>query len=609
MGPIRFFKSIQWKIIIVYVLLILIAMQVIGAYFVKALESHYVNNFSQTLDQQTSLFAYNVQGHLSQRTSEDAQASVTDINFLVDTIFTAPQIEAQVLDRNGIVVGTTSDKQAIIGQKNTQLEVKRALAGAKEESIRLHPINGHRMKIITQSIKVDNDIIGAVYIMASMEDMYETINDINRILATGTVIALLLTAGLGITLARTITSPIQEMTTHAVAMADGDFTRQVKIYGKDEIGRLAQAFNELSARLSVALKENEEEKNKLASILLNMSDGVIATDRAGNIILVNHKVEEMLQQPTAELEGRTITEILPIPQDDIRQSKDDNHLLIELTQKGQVKTLQVSQSHLTNTKENEQGIIFVLQDVTQQEQLARERKEFVANVSHELRTPLTTMKSYLEALEDGVLENKELAPRFLKVTQNETERMIRLVNDLLQLSKMDGKVGPAKLQWVPFELLVKERIEHFSVDARQREIDINFQSEEELPLIQVDKDQMTQVIDNLISNALKYSNPESHVYVEVKLTEQAKGEQGLQIDIRDEGVGIPESDLPHIFTRFYRVDKARSREMGGTGLGLSIAREMIEAHHGSISIQSEYEQGTTVSIILPLSQQKKGAAS
>jgi two-component system sensor histidine kinase VicK len=606
MKRLKILDRIHWKFITIYILLILIAMQVIGAYFIKALESHYVNNFTRMLDQQASLFSYSIQNYLEEPvepTEEEELEQYKDINFLIDRIFSAPNVDIQVLDKNGIVVGTNTDKQAIIGQRNTQIEVKRALLGTRDETIRINPKNGHRMKILSLPIKVGEEVVGAIYLMASMEEMYQTIRDINNILATGTFIALALTAGLGIALAKTITSPIKEMTTQATAMADGDFSRQVKIYGKDEIGQLANAFNHLSDRLSKALSENAEEKNKLASILFYMSDGVVATDRRGRIILMNHTAETMLNRKEYEGVGLKLSEVLNVPQEVKNETLllEDSRFLIEMKTEEHTHILQVNVTPLKREGRSIQGVIAVLQDVTNQEKLERERKEFVANVSHELRTPLTTMKSYLEALEDGVLTDPELGPRFIQVTQNETERMIRLVNDLLQLSKMDTKKYPLKLQKTDLNHLIEDVAERFSVSLRQRGLHLQLELFERLPLIYVDSDQMIQVLDNVISNAIKHSLADGTIHIRT----QRQNEEVL-ISIKDEGVGIPQADLKHIFKRFYRVDKARSRDMGGTGLGLSIAREMILGHQGTIRINSDTGEGTTVWIQLPMHKTKGG---
>lgn len=602
----KWFNSINLKIIMIYILLILIAMQVISAYFMKSLESHYINNFTRMLDQQASLFAYSAQNYLSEKDldEENRTQPQEDMNAFIDRFFSSPQVDVQVLDQNGVVIGTSSDNKGIIGQKNTQIEVKRALSGSRDETIRINPNNGHRTKIISLPINIDNQVVGAVYVMGSMEEMYQTINDINSILVNGTLIALALTVALGITLAKTITSPIKEMTAQASAMAEGDFTRKVRIYGQDEIGQLGQVFNELSERLSQAISEKAEERNRIASILSHMSDGVVAIDHQGSIILVNSPAEGFLGKKERELIGTSIVEALSLQEEDKERlfRDEDQRFLIDLIVDEQPYIIQVKTSHLSQAGDQTEGRILVLQDVTQQEKLEEERKEFVANVSHELRTPLTTMKSYLEALEDGVLQDPELAPKFVQVVQNETERMIRLVTDLLQLSKMDTRRIPLKCQRTNIHLLIKDVVERFSVPLANRNLTAELQLSKHLPLIEVDPDQMVQVLVNILSNAIKYSNDGGTIVVESSVSD----DQEIEIVIADNGIGIPKSDLNNVFKRFYRVDKARSREMGGTGLGLAIAKEIIEAHFGTIWIESTVGQGTAVKMRIPIARENRG---
>ncbi|MDF2904178.1 MAG: two-component sensor histidine kinase, partial [Bacillus sp. (in: firmicutes)] len=239
------------------------------------------------------------------------------------------------------------------------------------------------------------------------------------------------------------------------------------------------------------------------------------------------------------------------------------------------------------------GLITVLHDITEQEKIDMERREFVANVSHELRTPLTTMRSYLEALADGAWQDEEIAPNFLEVTRNETERMIRLVNDLLQLSKMDSKDYKIKKEWVDFVVYFDRVIDRFELTKEQNVI-FNRKLPKHDIFIEMDEDKLTQVLDNIISNALKYSPEGGHV--SFTMEEQ---EDQIFVSVSDEGVGIPKGDLEKIFDRFYRVDKARTRKLGGTGLGLAIAKEVVNAHGGEIWASSIEGQGTTISFTLP----------
>ncbi|GAB7388523.1 cell wall metabolism sensor histidine kinase WalK [Bacillaceae bacterium] len=607
--PWRFFQTVQFKVVIIYILLILIAIQLIAAYFIRAVEAYYVNNFTHTLNTQAKLLAVNLERYLDDHREKSESKKETeikkDIDYLVENLFALNGTEVQVVDQNGIVISATENGEGVVGQKNVKTEVNLALNGTRGETVRVDPQSGQRLKILVVPITKGNKVLGAVYLEASMEEMYQTIAQINRIFASATLLALLLTAGLGVILARTITTPVKEITKQAAAMAEGDFNRRVKIYGEDEIGRLGAAFNHLTLRLKEALSQNEEEKEKLASILSNMSDGVIATDYGGRVILMNQRAEQMLGQEEEYALGKTLYEVLNLPEEEWRTSlKEEGTLLLEApVTTEQTYLLRVTFSPLQGQGENGNGIIAVLQDVTEQEKLENERKEFVANVSHELRTPLTTLKSYLEALLDGAIKDEQIAPRFLKVAMNETERMIRLVNDLLHLSRIDSKA--LQLNRTPTDMgqLVHEIVDRFSVQFMQRKLSLHVDAAPGLPPVAVDRDGIHQVLDNLLSNAIKYSNEGGRIRIEVKVEQ----DEWLSVTVADTGQGIPKRDLPRVFDRFYRVDKARSRHMGGTGLGLSIAREIVKLHGGTIFLESEVGKGTRVTFRLPL--MKEGAAS
>ena len=597
----HFFKTVQWKVVVIYLLLILIAMQVIGAYFIREVEKYYINNFTETLDTQANLLAVNLQRYVDTDIDiqqDNPEASRTeDINYLVTNLFALRDTDVQVIDKNGVVLTTTEEEKGIIGQKNTRTEVSLALLGTRNESTQIHPQTGHRVRVLAIPVKGGTRTLGALYMVASMEEMYETMSGINKILGTATVISLIMTGSLGIVLARTITTPVKEITRHASAMAEGDFNHRVKVYSRDEIGQLAEAFNYLTKRLGEALSQNEEEKEKLSSILSNMSDGVIATDKEGRIILINERAQEMVNVLEEEALGTTIYDVLQLPQENddllpIFQGKGS--LLIEPTG-GEAQFLRATFRRLKKNETMSKGIIAVLQDVTDQEKLDQQRKEFVANVSHELRTPLTTLKSYLEALDDGAIHDQNIAPRFIHVTLNETDRMIRLVNDLLQLSRLDSKKMALRIKPIEMREIIKQAVERFSVQFHQKgllcHLDIGTNDLE----VWADRDSIIQVVDNLLSNAIKYSYDNTHMKVVASVEFDM-----LHVMVQDSGMGIPKRDLSQIFERFYRVDKARSREMGGTGLGLSIAREIIVAHRGDIYIDSEINQGTKVTFTLPI---------
>lgn len=614
MKGVKFFKTVQLKLIIIYVLLILFAMQLIGVYFVNALESSFTKNFSDSMNNDAMLLAqYVSEKNLStdpDARPEDVKKSREDLDKLVKDWFQINNSEMQILNANGEVISMSQPDPAILGQKNTQQVVTRALQlqNNKETERNITDVDGLRKKMVARPVMKDGKAIGAVYIVKSMEDLYANISRINQIFLTGTLIALALTALLGTILSGTITSPIKEITKQATMVAEGDFERRVRVYGQDEIGQLSNAFNNMTARLKEALAINEEEKEKLTSILTNMNDGVLATDERGRVIVMNPRAKEMLGADEQVAIGMDLFTLLGIPREpELLQAQDavQVKLIAIPDSREEDEELQVRLS-VTSIHRREKGIsgnIVVLQDVTEQEKLEWSRREFVANVSHELRTPLTTIKSYLEALEDGALEEPELAKRFVGVTRNESERMIRLVTDLLHLSRLDSKEAGLKKRMTDVGEMLEEVADRFSFQLRQRHIGIGIHVEPAVGEVLLDRDQIDQVLDNLVSNSIKYTGDGGHLAIRARLKDN--GGQ-LEIEVEDNGIGIPKKDLSRIFDRFYRVDKARSRNMGGTGLGLSIAREIVKAHGGSITLDSELNQGTKVAFTLPVKHEESG---
>ncbi len=595
-----FFRTIQAKLIIVYMLLILIAMQLIGVYFVSAMKNSLTSNFTNDLQEQAELLSVMAAEKLG-GDIEAGKNSVDSLGVIVNNLFNLSGVEIQVLDASGkVMITSLPAHEDYVGRKNTQTVVSRALQGISDNEEYMIDEDNERKRVVAKPVIYNSKIVGAIYIVASMNELHDTMGRVNNIFISGMLIALGLTAILGVILAHTITQPIKEMTRHATAVAEGSFDQKMPVFGNDEIGQLSEAFNYMTGRLRNALLQNEEEKEKLASILTNMSDGVIATDEAGHVILMNRRAGKMLSLDEEELDNRDITVLLGF---DAEQTKafiegSINTELLELSQEEAAVPYKVRVT-FTSIHRREFGItgmIAVLQDVTEQEKLEASRREFVANVSHELRTPLTTIKSYTEALDDGALEDMQLAPRFVGVIQNETERMIRLVTDLLHLSRLDNKEASLRKEPTDVFEMLEDVTDRFSFQMQQKNIRSAIKMEKGIGSVSFDRDQIDQVLDNLVSNSLKYTPEGGVVTLEARMTEDAK----LTISVQDSGIGIPKKDLDRIFERFYRVDKARSRNMGGTGLGLSIAREIVSAHGGVIALQSELGQGTKVSFTLPL---------
>jgi two-component system sensor histidine kinase VicK len=605
MKSIRFFQSIQAKLIIIYVLLILVAMQLIGVYFIRTLDNYFKNDFIDTRNKQATLLAGFVESYLLINNTDDKPEDgfqldkYEGLNDIVNNLIAISNAEIQIIDENGIVISSSSPKyQDIIGQKNTQTEVARALQGIKDNERIFVDQDGYRKLVIAKPIGSGVRVLGVVYIIASMEELYASMNNINQILLSGTLIALIFTIVLGSILSNTITKPIKEITQQATAVADGNFDQSVKIHGQDEIGQLAHTFNYMMYRLKEALSLNEEEREKLSSILTNMNDGIVASDEAGNVIVINRRANQLLGIQVDEVNQKNIIEMfnsyIKPPHEFILQ---ENHIAyIEREQTDEEPLfIKVTCTAIHRRSYGITGWVAVLQDITEQQKLELSRREFVANVSHELRTPLTTLKSYLEALDIDVIKQPDTAERFILVAKSETERMIRLITDLLQLSRLDSKRLPLKIGKEKIPEIVDEVADRFVIQLSQKNINLKTDISTVIEEVFMDRDKIDQVLDNLMSNAIKYTPEQGRIQLSV----YPQDEHFIEICVEDNGIGIPKKDLTRIFERFYRVDKARSRNMGGTGLGLSIAREIVKIHGGELMLESEYGKGTKAKFTLP----------
>lgn len=381
----------------------------------------------------------------------------------------------------------------------------------------------------------------------------------------------------------------------------GDYSEVVDMQGSPELTDMTNSINDLSEVIRLTHENLEQETKRLTSILSYMTDGVLATNRRGQIIMVNEMAAKQLNVNPDEVLNTSILDLLSLGDDyDLRSLITE---VPELTidsqdENGEYISLRVRFALIRRESGFISGLVAVLHDTTEQDKEERERRLFVSNVSHELRTPLTSVKSYLEALDDGAL-SEPVAPDFVKVSLNETNRMMRMVTDLLSLSRIDNETSQLDIELTNFTAFITFILNRFDkIKSQSQEDTKKYELIREYPItpiwVEIDTDKMTQVIDNILNNAIKYSPDGGKIRVGMKTTDAQ-----LIISISDEGLGIPKKDLPRIFDRFYRVDKARSRAQGGTGLGLAIAKEIIKQHKGFIWAKSEYGKGSTFTIVLP----------
>ena len=379
----------------------------------------------------------------------------------------------------------------------------------------------------------------------------------------------------------------------------GDYSQVLDLQGSTEITNITNNLNDLSEVIRLTQENLEQESKRLNSILSYMTDGVLATNRRGQITMINDMAKKQLGVQKEDVLNKSILELLKI--EDEYELRDLITQIPELTidsqdVNGEYLSLRVRFALVRRESGFISGLVAVLHDTTEQEKEERERRLFVSNVSHELRTPLTSVKSYLEALDEGALYDP-VAPDFIKVSLDETNRMMRMVTDLLHLSRIDNATTQLDVELINFTAFITFILNRFD-KMRSQDDEKKYELVRDYPInsvwIEIDTDKMTQVIDNILNNAIKYSPDGGKITVSMKTTDDQ-----MILSIKDQGLGIPKQDLPKIFDRFYRVDRARSRAQGGTGLGLAIAKEIIKQHNGFIWAKSEYGKGSTFTIVLP----------
>ena len=603
-SKLKFYQSIRVKIALVFALMLMLTLECVGAVFVRQLEHQNLNTFKQTIE----LPSYVDNSLSEQLLRPDTKKANQQIRQILSEVNNNNISEIRVVDSKGVIRGTsTADNRNMVGQKTTDAMVKATLLNNRSHSENVYDGANHNRYYVNVIPLNDsnNNVVGAVLLRASLEGVYSNINNSTLLYLSAALVTIILSLFLAVLISQEITRPIEEMRKQTLRIARGDFSGQVRVMGNDELGQLAGAVNNLSVRVEEAQESSDSERRRLDSVLSHMSDGVLATDRRGNITIVNNMALQLLGvDHEDDLIGKSIIDALDIRHDyTVRELINSNQkeMIIDMSAGGNNLILNAYFSPIQRESGFISGLVCVLHDVTSQQKEERERKQFVSNVSHELRTPLTSVHSYVEALSDGAWKDKDIAPQFLTVIQNETNRMIRMINDLLSLSRMDSGTTKLNLEYVNIKELFNYILNRFDMIIKKDENDQNskkytierYFTDKDL-WVEIDTDKFTQVIDNIMNNAIKYS-PDGGVIT----TRLLETHNHVILSISDQGLGIPRKDLGRIFDRFFRVDKARSRKQGGTGLGLAISKEVINLLGGQIWVDSIEGQGSTFYISLP----------
>lgn len=613
----RYFSSIRVKFVIVYVLVNIISLQLIGLFFTTQLRTTNINTFEQNIMEQEKILNYHIREELDKDksnslTESDNDTKSTDTKSSITKLVSEFNIQklllVSVIDKDSKIVASSSKNgnDDYLSKRSFDPQVSQVLkTGESAKKIQTNPDTNRRVWLYVSPIKKDNEVVGVVSLMADIESVYQDLVRITKIFTVGTILSILITTIIGFVASKTVTSSIEKMSAQVKTMASGNYGTVVGINTNDEIGDLAKVFNQISKRIKEEQDVTETERRRLATIIESMMDGIITTDTNGKVILINTSAGDMIDAPENEiLIGKDALKLLNISEYEsigeiieaedsllVNASEDDEGLLLRAEFS---KILKEENEDLSQVSTELEGYIIVLYDVTDQERQERERREFVSTVSHELRTPLTTMNSYIEALEEGVINDKELAPQFIDTIHKETTRMIRMVNELMQLGKMDIKEEHYDKEFIDINKLIEQISDRFELTHPEKNF-IKYIPKTPI-FVEGDQDKLTQVFDNIMNNAIKYSPNGKNITVRVR---QNYNHNRVSISIKDEGVGIPLIHIDKIFKRFYRVDKSRQRTMGGTGLGLALAKNIVEAHRGRIWAQSREGYGSIIFVTLP----------
>ena len=507
-----------------------------------------------------------------------------------------------VIAADGRVLGdseVTVDDLPRVENHGTRPEVLAAFAGGVGRDRRASATIGASLLYVALPIGDGGRVIGVIRVALPVAAVTSSYAAIHRVMLAGGLVALAVAFGIGLFVARRVTKPVVQMQAIARQMSEGDFTVRAPIRSPDEIGALGRALNGLAARLRDKVHDLGHEQAKATAILDGMIEGVIAVDGRDIILLMNERARSMFGLDATRGEGKPFLEVIRNTElhEAFREGRAAGEGSVsprELRLASPVeRRVQVNAVPL-RLGASEVGVVMVLHDVTELRRLEQVRTEFVANVSHELRTPLTAIQGYLETLLTGALEEQENARRFLEIVFRHTERLGRLLNDLTDLSNIE--LGRVALKLAPTRLdeAVDAVLAIMSPKAKTGKVALRSQLPRDLPPVLADRDRLVQILINLVDNAVKYTPEGGRVTVRVQ--EPADG--WIEVDVLDTGIGIPPADLPRITERFYRVDKARSRELGGTGLGLAIVKHLVFAHGGQLRIESEPGRGTAVRVWL-----------
>ena len=571
--------------------LISLVLIVMGLYFAKVLENSYLQTLQELLYRESSLIAQVVR--MSATDSREGTLAEE-----VKQIASNEEVRVTVINSEGVVLYDNYSSPQNMENHFHRPEFQSALGGKTGISRRYSETIGEDMMYVAVPVQSGTEIIGAVRSAMPMKGIARTIHNMWYSLITGLLITLVISSLVVSRISFSITRPIEEITRVARNITLRQFESRVRIKANDEIGQLAGAINFMASSLEQQMYEISENQQRLSGVLNNMASGVMLITEHRRIMLVNPAAEKLLGASGNDVVGKLhieagknfgLSQYIDRCLDTGEKFREEVHIYYP-----HERILDVNFAPYLNFKGEAKGVVVVLHDITEIRRLEKMRSDFVANVSHELRTPITSIKGFTETLLDGAMYDEETCRNFLQIISDESERLYRMIRDILDLSKIEQKRIPLQPERVHVQELVASTVALVSDQAQRKNLTIRLPDPQPQIWLTIDKDCLQQILLNLLSNAVAYTPENGKIAVEAE-----EVEKNVKLKVIDTGIGIPERDIPRIFERFYRVDKARSRDSGGTGLGLAIVKHLVETVQGQIHVDSIEGGGTTFTVTLP----------
>ena len=585
-------KRLLWQIYPSYLLITIISLVAVSWFASNFLRHFFLDQTASVLETRVRLLEKQIHGYLSPVDKKSVDFICKETEKLSSTRIT-------VILPSGKVVGDSREEPGNMDNHADRPEVIDALAGNVGNSIRYSETIQQNMMYVAVPLKKSNRIIAVLRTSIPVTSIDEELMTIRIRIALAGFIVALIAAGISLFVSRRISRPLEDMKHGAEYFADGDLSYRLPVPDSEELGGLAVAINRMAAQLDDRIKTVVDQRNELEAVLSSMSEGIIAMDREERIISINQAAARMFNVLPSELLSRSIQEAIRNPklQQFVKKSLSSGKPAEEdiIFYHDGERIMHIYSSPLCDAKENCIGTLLVLNDVTQLRRLENMRSDFAANVSHEIKTPLTAIKGFVETLRNGAVENPEEVGRFLGIIEKHVNRLVAIIEDLINLSRIEQKDERAeiKLEKSRIKHVIQTAIQVCQAEADMKNIKIDLACEEEISA-RIDPPLLEQAFVNLLDNAVKYSETKSMVQVKAIVTNTE-----VVISFQDHGIGIAEKHLPRLFERFYRVDKARSRKLGGTGLGLAIVKHIINAHGGHITVESTPGKGSTFVVHLP----------